>query len=668
VKGSNSTNEWSFTYFNGQLCFNRQGLANLACAAAPAGGFHHYAATYAAGTVVLYVDGAAIATASGKLIGSPANSVLNVGAYAPGDTAHVVGRMNDIALWGRALTGAQVQALYSGAKAPSAAGNLVAEWRLEDGSGTTAADSSGNGHDMALTNVGWGNTCYNPLCGNGVVDPGEGCDLGSKNSDNVLSACDTECRGTGIVALFDASNVSGNGTAPANGAPVATWVDLAHGHNAVQTTAAQQPTYVSNAINGQPGLLFNSSSNAVLTAPVDIDYTVLPAVTVVAVFQNSGGSTSYSGVWGQDDGGYDRLLISGGNGAQGTGISSGSSITPVPGIAVVGAPLISVAALQNGAGAGTSSVYLNGTLAQSFAESHSNSGTHQLSIGNINGPPAQSFGAFQGVLSLLAIFDHALTPAEVQALQAQIGPTYIPACPTIASGSQVITSSTAFNPPAGVTASCPLVARVIAVGGGGGGGSEWGGGGGGGRIATGTFAIASPVTVTIGGGGAAGVSNGNGGNGGTTSFGSFLVAAGGGGGAGNVVKTGGSGWTGGGGSCQGQAGNGGLNGGNGTGCSPGSGDGTVLTSSLFSLATLTAGAGGIGGSSTGDGNGGGGGGGLLINGMGPTGGHGLATTGCNGQPRFGGAGGNGYGAAGGGGSSCSGNGGAGAPGVVYVEW
>jgi hypothetical protein len=302
-----------------------------------------------------------------------------------------------------------------------------AETDVDCGGGTCATCAAGKGCVASAdcqSGVCANGVCQASFCGNGVVDPGEQCDLGAANGNTLLSTCSTSCVKTGLIALFDASNVDGHGGMLADGTPIAAWIDLAGGHDAVQPVSSAQPLFYANAINGKPGLWFPGNSSDVLTSPLNIDYTVLPDVTVVAVFQNQSGAGLYAGVWGQDDGGYDRFLIAGGNGPQGTGISSGYDVTPVPGITAQGTPIISVASLQNGAGPGTSAVYVNGALAQSFAEVHGNSGTAQLSIGNLNGPTGASFGTFSGYISLIAVFDRALTPAEAQAISAQLGAIY----------------------------------------------------------------------------------------------------------------------------------------------------------------------------------------------------------------------------------------------------
>jgi hypothetical protein len=167
VKGDNSTNEWSFTYFSGQLCFNRQGLANLVCASTPVAGWHHYAATYANGAITVYQDGRALASGTGA-IGAATASPLTIADF-PGFTQLDTVGVNDVVIFGRALAAVEVANLAGLAQAPAQIGGVVAEWPFRTGAGTTVVDVSGNGHDATLVNgAGWAGTCARLACDSGA--------------------------------------------------------------------------------------------------------------------------------------------------------------------------------------------------------------------------------------------------------------------------------------------------------------------------------------------------------------------------------------------------------------------------------------------------------------------------------------------------------------------
>lgn len=160
VKGDNATNEWSLTVHPqdaNTLCLNRQGLAILSCYPGKLGNWHQYAMTYANGAITWYEDGVKKATGSG-MIGAGASSSLKVGNYAAGQN-HMQGRIDSAAIWSKALADMEIFAIHAGDRAPASVGGLVAHWLFDEGSGTTVADSSGNGRAMTLQSVGWARDC-----------------------------------------------------------------------------------------------------------------------------------------------------------------------------------------------------------------------------------------------------------------------------------------------------------------------------------------------------------------------------------------------------------------------------------------------------------------------------------------------------------------------------
>jgi hypothetical protein len=84
-----------------------------------------------------------------------------------------------------------------------------------------------------------------------------------------------------LVLNLDARNVNGYGVAPpADGAAVATWVDLSTaGSNATQVTGTNQPFYRAAYTNGQPAVDFDGVDNYMATA----SYTVSQPWTIYAV-------------------------------------------------------------------------------------------------------------------------------------------------------------------------------------------------------------------------------------------------------------------------------------------------------------------------------------------------------------------------------------------------
>jgi hypothetical protein len=89
------------------------------------------------------------------------------------------------------------------------------------------------------------------------------------------------------VAWFKANAISG----VTNGGAVASWPDYSgNGYSATQGAPSQQPTYVTNAMNGLPVLRFNTTNSTCLAfaRPVQDDF------TIICVFQSTQGLNSGS--------------------------------------------------------------------------------------------------------------------------------------------------------------------------------------------------------------------------------------------------------------------------------------------------------------------------------------------------------------------------------------
>ncbi len=118
-----------------------------------------YTGSGAASGMTLYMDGSAISTTTtaDALAG---NTILNdvnlrIGLDADGTSAPLNGALDDVRIYNRALTTAEVASLYnSGASrvTGSTTRGLVGYWSMEDCRGSIATDSSGRGNTGTLTN------------------------------------------------------------------------------------------------------------------------------------------------------------------------------------------------------------------------------------------------------------------------------------------------------------------------------------------------------------------------------------------------------------------------------------------------------------------------------------------------------------------------------------
>jgi hypothetical protein len=163
-----SGNGWAIMVVNGRLRgFYYRTLANVAIdvtATTPVadGGWHHAAMVVDASGGRLFLDGVQVGSSSwaGAPGASTSTEPLQIGRYH-NYTQHFHGALDEISVWNRAFTASEIQAMRNLPLAGNEA-NLVGYWRLDEGMGTTTADSTGNGHQATLINspVWIGSTAY----------------------------------------------------------------------------------------------------------------------------------------------------------------------------------------------------------------------------------------------------------------------------------------------------------------------------------------------------------------------------------------------------------------------------------------------------------------------------------------------------------------------------
>ncbi|AXG79183.1 beta-L-arabinofuranosidase domain-containing protein [Streptomyces paludis] len=120
----------------------------------------HLAVTLSGTTAILYVDGVAVGrntamTLTPRSLGTPANNWLGRSNY-PADPLFA-GALDDVDIWSRALSPAEVAELGtgSGTAAPSAGAGDLASYRMDETSGGTLADASGRALHATLRRS-WG--------------------------------------------------------------------------------------------------------------------------------------------------------------------------------------------------------------------------------------------------------------------------------------------------------------------------------------------------------------------------------------------------------------------------------------------------------------------------------------------------------------------------------
>jgi len=187
--------------------------------------------------------------------------------------------------------------------------------------------------------------------------------------------------------------------------------------NATQSTGANQPVYIASSINGLPVVRFTSSASSKFSAAINLNYNVVPNVTIFAVYKRIGSAPDQC-ILGQDNTNWDRFICvqhsqNGGNastsnGTQHVTITNGNTLNPT----IIS--LVLQSTVTNG-----SNAYINGSLAATLTETHSNAGDNSLSIGVIGSSAFSTY--YDGDLGEIIIFDRALKTEERKSIEKYLG-------------------------------------------------------------------------------------------------------------------------------------------------------------------------------------------------------------------------------------------------------
>ena len=121
-------------------------------------GWHHVVVTWDGTNTKIYTDGVLRKTSTtGDDITATAGEI---GIYSVNHSqGQWIGEIDEVSLWSEALDLTAIQAIYNSGVpidvTENYSDNLVSYWRFEEGTGTTVADSSGNGNDGDINNATW---------------------------------------------------------------------------------------------------------------------------------------------------------------------------------------------------------------------------------------------------------------------------------------------------------------------------------------------------------------------------------------------------------------------------------------------------------------------------------------------------------------------------------
>ncbi|HTI07456.1 MAG TPA: T9SS type A sorting domain-containing protein [Puia sp.] len=185
--------------------------------------------------------------------------------------------------------------------------------------------------------------------------------------------------------------------------PVTAWSDLS-GYN-ITNSIQGSPQLIASGLNGSPVVRFNGSGQKITTS-LSINASTFPNLTVIAVYQpridNAGG------VWGEDNGGWDRFLLDA-NGLNSI-VSNGTGPTSnIPNIFPVGAGVITSIIFQENITNGTT-VNANGTTQSTFTTNHNPQTSNNFGLASI-GDGTSNYN-FDGDIAEMIVFGTNINAAQ----------------------------------------------------------------------------------------------------------------------------------------------------------------------------------------------------------------------------------------------------------------
>lgn len=234
---------------------------------------------------------------------------------------------------------------------------------------------------------------------------------------------------TGLTVWLRADCVNGVDNDPADNSNVSTWTDVSgNGNNA---TASGTPTFQSdsgNLINANPVISFNGSNSF---SSIDIRASTRPNLTIVAVYK-SRGSGNREGVWGIDDGGWDRFFLARWSANDGL-ISVGNSAN-VTNTGVIGTPTLVTTVMRYNVNNGTT-VYRNGESAVTTTDNANPTSAYSNMLIGSGGSGLN----FTGDIAELIVFSQALSTSDLLTVNGYLNSKYslniaagnLPVAPTV---------------------------------------------------------------------------------------------------------------------------------------------------------------------------------------------------------------------------------------------
>ncbi|MFK7848676.1 MAG: T9SS type A sorting domain-containing protein [Rhodothermales bacterium] len=199
---------------------------------------------------------------------------------------------------------------------------------------------------------------------------------------------------------------------------VSAWADqTANSNDASQGTPSYQPTYESNALNYNPGILF---AEDFLGTSLDINPTSVPDVSVVFVYTPS--TDPAGALWGISNGDWNRCIWDDATWNNSVSIGTAGSTDNVTNLFVSGQANITTVAYDEDASNG-SSVYVNGVLQRQFTADQASLTANNFSVGTWGGGAAAN-DKYQGRVFEGIVYSALLSSQDLNQVQTYLGLKY----------------------------------------------------------------------------------------------------------------------------------------------------------------------------------------------------------------------------------------------------
>ena len=219
---------------------------------------------------------------------------------------------------------------------------------------------------------------------------------------------------SGLTVWLRADCVNGVATLPADNSTISTWTDVSgNGNNATATGSPTLQSDAANLINSQPVINFNGSSTF---NSIDIRAGTRPNITIFAIYKELG-TGNREGVWGVDNGGWDRFFLARWSGNDGL-ISAGNS-TGVTSSGVVGTPTLITSVLKYNISNGTP-VYRNGDLAATLTDQADPTAAYTNMMIGSGGNGLN----FNGDIAEIIVFNQALSNSDLITVNGYLNTKY----------------------------------------------------------------------------------------------------------------------------------------------------------------------------------------------------------------------------------------------------